>query len=42
VVKRVIDEWLTFYNGDRPDKALKKRTLDEAYFGDIEMMKAAC
>ena len=41
VAKRVIDEWLTFYNSDRPHTALEKRTPDEAYFGDKEMMKAA-
>jgi len=41
VAKRVIDEWLTFYNSDCPHTALEKRTPDEAYFGDKEMMKAA-
>jgi len=41
VAKRVIDEWLTFYHSDCPHTALEKRTPDEAYFGDKEMMKAA-
>ena len=33
VAKRVINEWITFYNTDRPHTALEKRTPDEAYFG---------
>jgi len=41
VAKRVIDEWITFYNTDRPHTALDKRTPDEAYFDGREMMKAA-
>ena len=41
VAKRVIDEWITFYNTDRPHTALDKRTPDEAYFDGKAMMKAA-
>ena len=32
VAERVIREWITFYNTDRPHTALDKRTPDEAYF----------
>jgi putative transposase len=41
VAKRVIDEWITFYNTDRPHTALEKQTPDEAYFEPIQMTKAA-
>ena len=41
VAKRVISEWITFYNTDRPHTALDKRTPDEAYFDGRVMMKAA-
>lgn len=41
VAKRVIREWITFYNTDRPHTALEKRTPDEAYFDREEMKKAA-
>ena len=41
VAKRVIDEWIAFYNTDRPHTALDKRTPNEAYFGSNEMKKAA-
>ena len=41
VAERVIGEWITFYNTDRPHTALDKRTPDEAYFDGREMMKAA-
>ncbi len=41
VAERVIREWITFYNTDRPHTALDKRTPDEAYFNGKEMMKAA-
>jgi len=41
VAERVIREWITFYNTDRPHTALDKRTPDEAYFDGKEMMKAA-
>ena len=32
VAERVIREWITFYNTDRPHTALVNRTPDEAYF----------
>jgi len=41
VAERVIREWITFYNTDRPHTALDKRTPDEARFDSKEMMKAA-
>jgi len=41
VAERVIDEWITFYNTDRPHTALDKRTPDEAYFDSNKMKKAA-
>jgi putative transposase len=41
VAKRVIGEWITFYNTDRPHTALDKRTPNEAYFGSNELKKAA-
>ena len=41
VAERVIGEWITFYNTDRPHTALDKRTPDEAYFDGKEMKKAA-
>ena len=39
--KRVIDNWITFYNAERPHTALEKRTPDNAYFGTIRMTQAA-
>ena len=41
VAERVIREWITFYNADRPHTALDKRTPDEAYFDGKELKKAA-
>ena len=41
VAEHVIREWITFYNTDRPHTALDKRTPDDAYFGCIEIKKAA-
>jgi len=41
VAERVIREWITFYNTDRPHTALDKRTPDEAYFDGKELKKAA-
>ena len=41
VAERVISEWITFYNTDRPHTALEKRTPDEAYFDSDKMKKAA-
>ncbi len=41
VAERVISEWITFYNTDRPHTALEKQTPDEAYFDGRKMMNAA-
>jgi len=41
VAERVIREWITFYNTDRPHTALDNRTPDEAYFDGKEPKKAA-
>jgi putative transposase len=41
VAERVIRDWITFYNTDRPHTALEKRTPDEAYFDSMEMTNAA-
>ncbi|MFK5998294.1 MAG: IS110 family transposase [Rhodobacterales bacterium] len=41
VAERIISEWITFYNTDRPHTALDKRTPDEAYFDSKKMKKAA-
>ena len=34
--KRIIDTWIRFYNSERPQNALDKRTPDIAYFGQVE------
>ena len=39
--KRIIDNWIGFYNSERPHTALDKRTPDTAYFGQEEILKAA-
>ena len=39
--KRIIDNWIEFYNSERPHTALDKRTPDIAYFGQAETRKAA-
>jgi len=39
--KRVIDNWIGFYNAERPHTALDKQTPDDAYFGTIQMNQAA-
>ncbi len=41
VAKRVIRNWITFYNSERPHTALDKRTPDTAYFDSKKMKKAA-
>jgi putative transposase len=41
VAERVIREWITFYNTDRPHTALDKRTPEEAYFDGKKLKKAA-
>ncbi len=39
--KRIIDDWIEFYNSVRPHTALDKRTPDTAYFTQAEIRKAA-
>ena len=39
--KRIIDNWIGFYNSERPNTALDKRIPDIAYFGQAETRKAA-
>jgi putative transposase len=39
--KRIIDDWIGFYNSERPHTALDKRPPDTAYFGQTEALKAA-
>jgi putative transposase len=39
--KRIIDEWIVFYNSERPHTALDKRAPDAAYFNQSEARKAA-
>ena len=39
--KRIIDNWIEFYNSERPHTALDKRTPDIAYFGQAETRKPA-
>jgi putative transposase len=39
--QRVIDEWMHFYNRERPHSALGKATPDEAYGATNELKKAA-
>lgn len=38
--KRIINEWIGFYNSERPQTALDKRTPDAAYFHQSETPKA--
>jgi hypothetical protein len=39
--KRIIDNWMGFYNAERPHTALDKQTPDAAYFDSRTMKKAA-
>lgn len=39
--KRVIKDWISFYNSERPHTALDKRTPDNAFFGTERSQKAA-
>ena len=39
--KRVIKEWITFYNTERPHTALDKRSPDDALFDTERTQKAA-
>ncbi|WP_407936317.1 integrase core domain-containing protein [Litorivita pollutaquae] len=40
--ERTINNWIVFYNADRPHTALDKRTPDDAYFDAIQVNQAAC
>ena len=39
--KRITDDWVGFYNTERPHTALDKRTPNTAYFEQTEKRKAA-
>ena len=39
--QRIIDEWMHFYNRERPHSALGKATPDEVYGVETELKKAA-
>ena len=41
-VKRIIDNWIGFYNSERPHTALDKRTPDPAYYSQTQKRKVAC
>lgn len=39
--KRIIDNWIGFYNAEGPHTALEKLTPDDAYFEATQMNQAA-
>ncbi len=39
--KRVIKDWISFYNTERPHTALDKRSPDDAFFDTERTQKAA-
>jgi len=39
--KRVIKDWISFYNSERPYTALDKRSPDDAFFDTERTQKAA-
>ena len=39
--KRIIDDWIEFYNSERPQTAHDKRIPDVAYFTQVQTRKAA-
>ena len=39
--KRVIKDWIKFYNAERPHTALDKRSPDDAFFDLEQIQKAA-
>ncbi|WP_093733956.1 integrase core domain-containing protein [Sulfitobacter litoralis] len=39
--KRVIEDWISFYNIERPHNALDKRSPDDAFFTTERTQKAA-
>jgi putative transposase len=38
---RVVKNWMTFYNTERPHSALDRLTPDDAYWAGLEEQKAA-
>lgn len=39
--RRVISNWMTFYNTERPHSALDRLSPDDAYWDRLEQAKAA-
>ena len=39
--RRVVKDWMAFYNAERPHSALDRRTPDEAYWAGLKEQKAA-
>ena len=39
--KRIFDNWIGVYNSECPHNVINKRTLDAAYFVQVEIRKAA-
>ncbi|MCL7407354.1 integrase core domain-containing protein [Paradonghicola geojensis] len=39
--RRVVMDWMTFYNTERPDSALDRLTPDNAYWAGSKEQKAA-
>ena len=39
--RRVVKDWITFYNTERPHSALDRQTPDDAYWVGLEQQKAA-
>ena len=39
--RRVIKDWMAFYNTERPHSALDRQTPDDAYWAGLEEQKAA-
>jgi putative transposase len=39
--RKVVKNWMAFYNTERPHSALDRRTPDETYWTSLEQQKAA-
>ena len=39
--RKLVKNWMAFYNTERPHSALDRRTPDEAYWSGLEEQKAA-
>jgi putative transposase len=39
--RRVVKDWITFYNNKRPHSALDRQTPDDAYWACLKQQKAA-